>query len=138
MAQVSIESLAWMTGNWRGPAGDSTLEERWNTPLGGSIQSLVRMTGEAGTHTFEMIVIEEENDSLVLTIQQWDPGMNPRTGILRMNLIDQSDNSVAFEAPEGSFITRLQYTRPANDQFVIDLVLGQGPELSIPLSPISD
>ena len=66
---ADIDDLAWMTGNWVGNLGPNTLEENWILPTGGSIASMVRMTGNGGTSMFEVITIEEKDGSLELHIQ---------------------------------------------------------------------
>ena len=60
---ADIDDLAWMTGNWVGNLGPNTLEENWILPTGGSIASMVRMTGNGGTSMFEVITIEEKDGS---------------------------------------------------------------------------
>src|SRR5690606_8337217 len=76
---ATISQLSWMTGNYAGAVGPNTLEENWIGAEAGSIAAMVRMTGPNGTSMFEMITIEEVDGSLVLHIQQFDPGFKPRT-----------------------------------------------------------
>ena len=131
----SVDDLAWMTGSWAGPVGGGqTLEENWILPTDGSIASLVRMTGNGETSMVEMIVVEEENDSLVLRIQQWDPGFVPRTpGPQTLALRELGDNRVSFEAgDEGAFRT-LTYSRPESETFVIEVDMGGGQQARIEL-----
>ncbi len=70
-----VDALAWMSGSWAGPLGDGTiLEENWAEPEGGTIAALVRMTADGRNTMVELIVIEEQGDTLMLYVQQWDPG----------------------------------------------------------------
>ena len=71
---AKVADLAWMTGSY----ANDTLEENWATPKAGSIASLVRGVGDGATNMIELIVVEEEGDSLVLRLKQWNPGMDPR------------------------------------------------------------
>ncbi len=100
---AGVADLAWMTGSWSGAVGPGTLEENWAEPHDGSIASLVRMRGDGATSMIELIVIEEEEGSLVLRIQQWDPGFKPRTpSAQRMNLASIGDSSGGkFQCPLG-------------------------------------
>ena len=135
--QPSINDLAWMTGTWSGPAGGgNTLEENWNTPKAGAIMSMVRMTGENGTSMIEVIVVEEENNSLVLRLQQWDPGFIPRTEKPNVfKLVGQGQRSVQWESiVEGASIKKLAYESPAPDKFTINGVTQGGQEFQIQLA----
>ncbi|MDE0348092.1 MAG: DUF6265 family protein [Gammaproteobacteria bacterium] len=131
----TVDDLAWMTGSWAGPVGGGmTLEENWILPVDGSMASLVRMTGNGATSMVEMIVIEEENDSLVLRLQQWDPGFVPRTpGPHTLTLRELGDNRVSFEAGDDAAFRNLTYSRPEPDTFVIEVDMGGGQQARIEL-----
>ena len=87
-------------------------KENWTTPRAGSIQALVRMTGDGKTRMVELIVIEEEEGTLRLRLQQWDAGYKPRTpGPQVMKLIDLGENTVAFKSETEGDIAELRYTR---------------------------
>ena len=133
-APASVSDLAWMTGTWSGPVGGgNVLEENWTVPKAGSIQSLVRMTGPGGTSMVELIVIEEEEGTLRLRLQQWDPGLKPRTPEPNvMKLIDMGDNTVAFETENAGGIAKLRYTRDG-DSFTITITNPNGSQFSLPL-----
>ncbi len=129
----SVSALGWMTGTWAGPVGPGELEENWTTPKAGSIQALVRMTGDGKTSMVEMIVIEEEEGSLTLRLQQWDPGYKPRTPEpSTMKLVDLGDNTVAFEAISEAEIAKLRYTRNG-DNFTISIENAAGAAFDLPL-----
>lgn len=133
-AKASVEDLGWMTGTWSGPVGGgNVLEENWTVPKAGSIQSLVRMTGPAGTSMVELIVIEQEEGTLRLRLQQWNPGMKPRTeGPSVMTLAEMGENTVAFQAEEGAMFDKLRYTRDG-DSFTISITNPNGSQFDIPL-----
>ena len=132
----TVADLAWMTGSWAGPlGGGQTLEENWIMPVDGSIASLVRMTGNGATSMVEMIVVEEENDTLVLRLQQWDPGFVPRTpGPQTLALKELGDHRVSFAATADDVAFRtLTYSRPEPETFVIEVDMGGGQEARIEL-----
>ena len=125
----TVADLAWMTGSWTGSLGDSglTLEENWILPIDGSIASLVRVTGTGSTSMVELIVVEEEDDTLMLRVQQWDPGFAPRTpGPQTMALRELGGNGVSFEATGEAGFRTLTYSRPAPDTFVIEVEVAPG------------
>ena len=144
----SVAQLAWMTGTWAGPAGPGELEENWTVPKAGSIQALVRMTGDGKTSMVEMIVIEEveggqtgedEERSLTLRLQQWGPGFKPLTPEPTvLKLAELGENTVAFKAEPGSgaqFAT-LRYSRDG-DNFTIGIETPEGAKMDIPLKAVA-
>ena len=132
---AKVADLAWMTGHWSGPMQGGTLEENWIEPTAGSISALVRATNGGKTSMIELIVIEEENGSLVLRVQQWNPGFAPRSPAPQvMKLVESAPDKVAFEDTSGGGLKRLAYSRPAPDQFVISIELPQGAKFDIPLT----
>lgn len=117
---ASIDDLAWMTGNWAGALGPNQLEENWIGGEGGSIAAMVRMTGNDATSMFEVITIEEKEGSLVLHIQQWDPGFVPRTETAQqMELSEIGENTVKFVATSEGGMASLAYSSPDADTFII-------------------
>lgn len=141
----SVAQLAWMTGTWAGPAGPGELEENWMVPKAGSIQALVRMTGDGKTSMVEMIVIEEveggeeEGNSLTLRLQQWGPGFKPLTPEPTvLKLAELGENTVTFKAEPGSgaqFAT-LRYSR-SGDNFTIGIETPEGAKMDIPLKAVA-
>ena len=132
---AKVADLSWMTGHWSGPMGGGTLEENWLEPSAGSIASLVRATYGKATTMIELIVIEEEAGSLVLRVQQWNPGFAPRSPQPQvMRLVESAPNKVAFEATGEGGLKLLSYSRPAPDQFVISIETPQGAKFDIPLT----
>ena len=133
---ASVSALGWMTGAWAGPAGPGvTLEENWIQPTGGSLASLVRMTTADATPMVELIVIEEENDTLVLRIQQWDPGFAPRTAEPQtMTLTELGERSVKFTASGAGGLKTLAYSSPTPDAFNIDIETADGTPIALKLN----
>lgn len=121
--KVKLSDLSWMTGSWTGPVGPGlTLEENWIQPVDGSLAALVRITGNGKTSMVELIVIEEENDSLVLRVKQWDAGFKPRTPKPQtFKLVTMGENMVGFEAIDSGVMKTLAYSRPEEGLFNIDI-----------------
>ena len=131
-----VEDLAWMTGTWSG----ATLEENWAIPKNGSMVARVRgFSPDGTTNMIELISIEEENDSLVLRLKQWNPGMEPRyDGFIVMKLVESKDRMIKFEnTGEGAAVlAKLSYSRPADDKFVISVETPTGQSFEIPLDAV--
>ncbi len=131
---ATIDQLGWMTGNWAGALGPNQLEENWIKAEGASIAAMVRMTGNGATSMFEMITIEEVDGSLMLNIQQFDPGFVPRTPTPQtMELAEISENSVRFVAVTEGGMASLGYSNPDPDTFIIHVGQAGGNTLDIPL-----
>ncbi|MCS5580149.1 MAG: DUF6265 family protein [Gammaproteobacteria bacterium] len=131
---ASIEQLDWMTGNWAGNLGPNQLEENWIASEGNSLMAAVRMTGNDATSMFEMITIEEAEGSLVLHIQQWDPGFVPRTeSAMEMELTEITGNSVSFVNVSGFGMPTLGYSHPDSETFIIHVGQDGGGSFDIEL-----
>ena len=131
--EASIEDLDWMTGNYAAALGPNTLEENWISAENGSIAAMVRMSGPEGTSMFEMITIEEVDDSLVLHLQQFDPGFQPRTEQpLKMELAMITDNHVHFTKISGEGMPTLGYTK-SGETFTIHVGQADGSTRDTPL-----
>ena len=132
---ATIDQLSWMTGTYAGKLGANQLEENWIKAEGRSIAAMVRMTtGEGATSMFEMITIEEVDGSLVLHIQQWNPGFAPRTPApQKMELSMIADNHVHFTAVTEGGMKSLGYTR-SGDSFTIHVEGANGNKSDLPLT----
>lgn len=131
---ATIDQLAWMTGNYAGALGPNTLEENWIAAEAGSIAAMVRMTGPTGTSMFEMITIEEVDGSLVLHLQQFDPGFQPRTPEpMKMELAMIMDNHVHFNNVGDSGMKSLGYTL-SGDTFTIHVEQPTGQKVDLVLT----
>lgn len=131
---ATIADLDWMTGNYAGALGPNQLEENWIKAESGSIAAMVRSTGNGGTNMFEMITIEEVDGSLVLHIQQFDPGFKARTSApQRMELGMIGPNHVHFDAVGEGSMKSLGYTKEG-DIFIIHVGRPDGGKIDIPLA----
>jgi hypothetical protein len=131
---ATIDQLAWMSGTWSAALGPNTLEENWVSPSNGSIASMVRMSGPTGVSMWEVITIEEKDGSLVMNIQQWDKGFAPRTPTAQTLELEEIDaQRVKFKAVTEGSMNSLQYSRPADDTFSIEMVVPAGNTVKLDL-----
>lgn len=125
--KATVDDLAWMQGAWAGDLGPNRLEERWNEPRGGTLASLVRMTGEGGTSMVELIVIEEEAGSLILRLQQWDPGFKPRTDGPQVFALESiGKKTVTWKALGSGGLQSLTYSRHGKRKFHVNGTTADG------------
>jgi hypothetical protein len=119
---AKVADLAWMSGTWQAPVGPNTLEENWAAPSNGSIGTLVRMSGPNGVGMWEVITIEEKDGSLVMSVQQWGSGFEPRSPqAQKLELEEISDKHVKFKAVTEGSMTTLGYSRSADNVFSIEM-----------------
>lgn len=119
---AKVGDLAWMTGTWSTAVGGNTLEENWISPAGGGIAAMVRMSGPKGVGMWEVITIEEKDGSLMLSLQQFGSGFEPRTPTAqKLELTEIGDKRVVFKAVTEGSMTSLGYSRGADNTFVIEV-----------------
>jgi len=134
--RASVADLAWMTGSWVGPLGEQTLEENWIAPGDGTMACVVRFTGAGKTSIYELIVIEEEGESLVFRVRQWQPGFVPLDPPGQtMALADIGERRVSFKAVGPGNFETLSYSRPTDDEFHIAVQTQDGGAFEIQLRP---
>lgn len=132
--EATIDELAWMTGTWSAQLGPNTLEEHWVAPQGGSIAAMVRMTGNGATSMFEVITIEEKDGSLVMNVQQWNAGFEPRTAVAqKLELAEIGERMVRFTAVTEGSMTSLGYSRTGDSTFTIHLETPDGNKVNLDL-----
>jgi hypothetical protein len=124
---AKVAQLDWMTGTWAAEMAPGTsLEENWVKSNSGSIGALVRMVGPEGISMWEFITVEERDGSLVMSLQQWGKGFEPRADVQRFELQEIGDSSVTFKATSEGSIDTLGYSR-SGDTFTITLGTPNGP-----------
>lgn len=132
--QPVVSNLTWMTGSWAGDIGGPTLEENWTEAKAGSIASLVRITSPQGTAMVEIVNIQEMDDTLVLHIQQWDPGFVARADTQKMVLESIGHQSVRFTAASPGGLKKLGYSLTEEGQFLVQVTTAEDQEMTLPLS----
>ena len=132
--QPTVGNLKWMTGSWAGDIGGPTLEENWTQAKAGSIASLVRITSPEGTAMVEIVNIQEMEGTLILHIQQWDPGFVPRADAQKMVLESIGHQSVSFNAASPGGLKKLGYSLTEDGQFLVQVTTAEDQEMTLPLS----
>ncbi len=132
---AKIDQLGFLTGNWIGKFGTGDIEENWLAPEGGSIIAMVRVRpNPETTNLYEMVLIEEEGDSLVLNVKQFGSGMRlGDSAPQKMELIEITENSVYFRDPERRGFSTIRYTRVDQESFRIEIVRADDTVIDIPM-----
>ena len=138
-APARVADLGWITGSWIGQLGDRTLEETWSEPAAGTMAALVRMTGNDKTVMVELLFIREENGTLALHVQPWNPERQPgMPGFQKLVLTELDGRRARFRGTvDGEGFRTLTYSRPDPELFRIDVETQAG-AFSVDLSPRGD
>ena len=118
--KTSISKLSLMTGSWSGDIGGPVLEENWTEAKAGSIAALVRITSPESTAAIEIVDIREMDGSLILYIQQWDPGFVASAEAQKIVLDSIGDPSVSFhnKHTDGTFADQHDFHKSNPDQYL--------------------
>lgn len=72
---VTLQDLAFITGNWRGEAGGKQIEEIWSAPESGSMTGMYREMQGGKTTFYEFLTIEATENEPALLIDHYEPGL---------------------------------------------------------------
>ena len=82
----------------------------------------------------EIVNIQEMEGTLVLHIQQWDPGFVPRAAAQKMVLDSIGEQSVNFAAVSPGGLKTLGYSLTDENQFLIQITTAEDQEMTLPLA----
>ena len=82
----------------------------------------------------EIVNIEEMDGTLVLHIQQWDPGFVARAEAQKMVLDSIGEQRVSFVAASSGGLKKLGYTLTETGQFLIEVTTAEDQEITLPLA----
>ena len=103
---VSLESLAWMAGDWQMTRGAACIEEHWTRPAGDMLTGMSRTVANAQTQSFEFMRIESRADGVVFVAQ---PGGRPPVDF---RMASNSGSEVVFLNPgHADHLKRIIYRR---------------------------
>lgn len=118
----SLQTLRFMTGCWRGPAGrGTTLEEYYTAPAANLMLGVSRYVREGKVTDYEFTSIERRDSDLVITPHP--KGQSPASFRLRK----LTDGEVVWANPEHDFPQVISYRRVAPDSLVARIE-GPGPQ----------
>lgn len=104
--KAKIDAVAWIAGDWNGKKFNSTIEELWGPPAGGSMLAVARTVNAAQKMTaFEYLRIEERGTTLVYVAQ---PGGGRAT---EFTLVELAAGRAVFENPLHDHPQRITYER---------------------------
>ena len=136
--RARVADLAWMRGYWSGagPRAGQQLEEQWLMPGADSIAGLIRISQNGATRLIELVLIEQDGESLSLRVRQWLPGFVAAGSgePMVMKLVTIGEQHAGFEATAPGALTSLAYRRLAADSFGVTAHTADGQVLDLVLS----
>ena len=70
---VGPADLSWLTGTWQGQNGQDPVEEHWSPLRGNSLMGMFRWVKGGTVWFYELIAIEQEDESVFMRIKHFDP-----------------------------------------------------------------
>ena len=108
-AKTGLEQLAWLAGTWVTVNGDTTVEERWTPPEGGSMLGMSRTMKGGRMVAFEFLRITERDGQIAYLAQ---PG--GRCPVTAFPLTQADTTAVTFENPTHDFPKAIRYSKRAD------------------------
>jgi Domain of unknown function (DUF6265) len=72
---ATITDMAWLAGQWAGPALGGLSEEIWSPPKAGSMMGMYRLVRDGKPIFYEMMTLVEEKASLTLRLKHFNPDL---------------------------------------------------------------
>ncbi len=126
-ATATIQQVAFIAGQWTGTLGDRHIEQHWMAPVGTSMVAAYRNVQGAEPKLYELLVIEQEGDGLVLRIKHFAPGpglagRQPQGESVNHRLVKVEGKTAVFEGT-GENPARVTFTRKADN--ALDIVVAR-------------
>ena len=118
---AGIEAMAWLAGRWRAPAFGGIGEETWLPAEDGAMAGVFRHRGDDGTSFYEILVIREVDETLVLQLRHFDPalvGWEERTETVDFPLVGVDGPQVDFEG--------MRFVSTGRDSMTVFLAVDEG------------
>jgi hypothetical protein len=109
---ATLEDMTWLTGHWVGEAFGGRTEGLWTAPAGANMSGLYRLVKGERTIFYEIMVVTEENGSLVFRLKHFNSdltGWEEKNEVRSFPLVAKKDGAMLFEGmsfhPDGRNLT---------------------------------
>lgn len=99
--EPKLENIAWIAGTWHGETFGGITEEIWSEPSGGSMMATFKLIVEGKVQFYEIEVIREIEDSLILQLKHFDSdlkGWETKNETVDFPLVEITETKVVFES----------------------------------------
>lgn len=126
-AKATIQQVAFISGQWTGTLGDRHIEQHWMAPVGTSMVAAYRNVQGTEPKLYELLVIEQEGDGLMLRIKHFTPGpglagRQPQGESINHRLVKVEGQTAVFEGT-GENPTRVTFSRKSAN--ALDIIVGR-------------
>ena len=113
-----VEQLAWLSGRWEFATQGQHLEETWSPATDDAMLGMFRWARDGSVWLYELMSIEQEQDTLVLRLRHFSRGLEPwaseAEGALEYPLKSLANGEAVFENPQRDAPRRFIYRREAD------------------------
>lgn len=98
--KANIQQVGWITGQWKGEAFGAFVEENWSAPKGGSMMASFRMISDGKVKFYELEIIREINDSLILELKHFTnelKGWETKDETIAFPLVEITQTAIYFD-----------------------------------------
>lgn len=120
-APATIASAAWLAGCWVMQRGQTTIEEQWMTPAGGTMLGMARTIKGGQLDDYELVLIRAKDGRVDYEAH---PMMQP-TAVFTATVV--SDTMLQFENPRHDFPRLIAYHRRGADSVIARIAAGPAP-----------
>lgn len=97
---ATLADMAWLAGQWVGPAFGGEAEEIWSAPKAGSMMGMYRLVRGGKPIFYEFQTLVEQNGSLILRLKHFKPdltGWEEKQKSIDFPLVNIKQGIVQFE-----------------------------------------
>jgi len=117
---ATLDDVAWLQGQWRGPALGGVAEEFWMEPIGGAMPGIFRVAVDGEVLFYEMFALTEHEGSLVLRLKHFNQdmtGWEDKEEMVRFRLAHVEDGLIQFSS--------LTYRLVSDDRMLVHVAVRQ-------------
>ena len=120
-APVTVHGAAWLAGCWVMQRGQTTVEEQWMAPAGGTMLGMGRTIKGGKLDDYELVLIRAQDGRVDYEAH---PMLQP-TAVFTATVV--SDTLLQFENPRHDFPRLIAYHRRGADSLIARIAAGPAP-----------
>lgn len=97
---LSLDSMAWLSGYWVGEAMGGTCEEIWSAPSNGSMVCAFKMSSEGQVNFYEIVILRQVEKTLTLQLKHFNAELiawEEKEKTIDFKFIKQEKNTFYFD-----------------------------------------
>ena len=98
--KLTLASVRWLVGSWRGEGLGALAEETWMPPAGGAMVGTFRLVDGGEVRFYELVTLVEDGGSLLMRLKHFGPdlvGWEPREAHVEFPLLSTDDDTLWFD-----------------------------------------